>query len=279
METKLTALYEKAGGPEGGLTERLRELYDGDLGFAKHVTYANFVTTIDGVASLDQETPPSAISLKSPEDRFVMAVLRSFADAVIVGAGTLRAEPDHLWTSEFIYPTLSKEFSELRRNNGLQPTPRLILLTRSGEIDPSAAALAGDAVVVTTESRASDLRTKLPGSAEVVSIKSDEISLSEVLALIRGDGYSKILTEGGPTILGQFVGERLLDELFLTLSPALAGRSGHTRRPGLVEGFAFAPNQLEPVTLVSVKRGNSHLFLRYRFAQEEPNTGSQTPRS
>lgn len=272
-------LFEMADAPEGRLPQKLRELYDGDLGFAKQVTYANFVTSLDGVAALDQDTPPSAISLKSPADRFVMSLLRCFADAVIVGAGTLKAEPHHLWTSEFIYPTLSKEFSELRMTNGLQRTPRLVLLTRSGEIDPSAPALAGDAMVVTTESKASGLRAKLPGSAEVVSTKSDDISLPEVLALVRGYGYSKLLTEGGPTILGQFVGERLLDELFLTLSPALAGRNSHTRRLGLVEGFAFAPTQLALVTLVSVKRAESHLFLRYRFAQEEPNTGNQTPRS
>ncbi|WP_201360899.1 hypothetical protein [Dictyobacter formicarum] len=59
--------------------------------------------------------------------------------------------------------------------------------------------------------------------------------------------------------------EQLLDELFLTLAPQIAGRDSATARPGLVEGHLFAPEHPLWGTLVSVKRGGSHLFLRYAF--------------
>jgi hypothetical protein len=63
--------------------------------------------------------------------------------------------------------------------------------------------------------------------------------------------------------------EQLLDELFLTLAPQVAGRDTSTERPGLVTGQRFAPEHPLWGTLVSVKRGGNHLFLRYAFATKE----------
>ena len=78
-----------------------------------------------------------------------------------------------------------------------------------------------------------------------------------------------ILVEGGPQLLGDFFAEGLLDVLFLTLAPQIAGRDASTERPGLVEGHRFAPEHPLWGTLVSIKRGGSHLFLRYAFATKE----------
>jgi len=61
----------------------------------------------------------------------------------------------------------------------------------------------------------------------------------------------------------------LLDELFLTLSPQIAGRDTTIERPGLVTGTLFAPERPLWGILVSVKRGRSHLFLRYAFTARE----------
>jgi riboflavin biosynthesis pyrimidine reductase len=65
--------------------------------------------------------------------------------------------------------------------------------------------------------------------------------------------------------LGDFFAEGCLDELFLTLAPQVAGRDGSVERPGLVAGRRFAPEQPLWGTLVGVRRGGSHLFLRYAF--------------
>ena len=66
-------------------------------------------------------------------------------------------------------------------------------------------------------------------------------------------------------MLGDFLAEELLDELFLTLAPQIAGRGASKPRPGLVEGHRFAPEHPLWGQLLSVKRRESHLFLRYAF--------------
>ena len=71
--------------------------------------------------------------------------------------------------------------------------------------------------------------------------------------------------EGRPHVMGNFLAERLLDDLFLTLSPQIAGRAPEDGRPGLVEGVVFAPKDPRWGTLADVRRGGSHLFLRYSF--------------
>jgi riboflavin biosynthesis pyrimidine reductase len=78
-----------------------------------------------------------------------------------------------------------------------------------------------------------------------------------------------ILVEGGPQLMGEFFAGKALDELFLTLAPQIAGRDGKVKRPGLVMGKRFAPENPLWGTLVSVKRGESHLFLRYAFETKE----------
>ena len=74
-----------------------------------------------------------------------------------------------------------------------------------------------------------------------------------------------ILVEGGPHLLGDFFAEELLDEQFLTLAPQIAGRDDSGTRPGLVAGKLLAPGHPIWATLLGVKRGGNHLFLRYAF--------------
>ncbi len=75
-----------------------------------------------------------------------------------------------------------------------------------------------------------------------------------------------VLIEAGPRLMSDFFAEQLLDELFLTLSPQVAGRDGTLERPGLVSGKRFAPDHPVWGTLVGLKRGDDHLLLRYAFA-------------
>lgn len=73
------------------------------------------------------------------------------------------------------------------------------------------------------------------------------------------------MMEGGPHLLAQFIAERCLDELFLTLAPQMAGRDGHLERMGLTAGRIFSPDNPVWGELVSLRVGGSHLFLRYAF--------------
>ena len=75
-----------------------------------------------------------------------------------------------------------------------------------------------------------------------------------------------LLCEGGPTLLGELARAGLVDELFLTVAPQLAGRDDAHRRLGLVEGFAATPEEAPKLELHSLRRAREHLFLRYRRA-------------
>ncbi|MDP9342783.1 MAG: dihydrofolate reductase family protein [Actinomycetota bacterium] len=269
MALALATLWERDGLPAYPLPAALSVAYGGTCGFRSPTLYANFVTSLDGVVAAE-DAPPSAISGGAEADRLVMGLLRACAEAVVVGAGTLRAEPRHLWTPEHIYPGLAGAYAELRASLGLSPTPRLVLLTGSGDVDPSLPAFELGALVLTTSAGAAALRGKLPKASTVTTLPGPRIGPAGVMAALRQEGFQVVLTEGGPTVLAQFLAAEFLDELFLTLSPRLAGRDEESHRLGLVEGHAFDPGALPAAALQSVKRHQSHLFLRYRLDRRSP---------
>jgi 5-amino-6-(5-phosphoribosylamino)uracil reductase len=82
-------------------------------------------------------------------------------------------------------------------------------------------------------------------------------------AVVAESGARMVLSEGGPALLGGWLREGLVDELFLTVAPRLAGRSAEERRLALVEGAAFTPDDAPRARLLSAKRADDYLFLRY----------------
>src|SRR6185312_12196633 len=101
--------------------------------------YANFVSTLDGVVSLNEpgRSGGKEISGFNEHDRLVMGILRAVADAVIVGAGTLRAVPHHQWTAEYVYPSLAGPFQALRSALGKHEPPLNVIVSARGDIDLS----------------------------------------------------------------------------------------------------------------------------------------------
>jgi riboflavin biosynthesis pyrimidine reductase len=78
---------------------------------------------------------------------------------------------------------------------------------------------------------------------------------------------SRLLHEGGPTLFGRFLAAEAVDELFLTLSPQIAGRKGNATRPAVAQGVEFVPNSAPWFEMVSVKEMAGYLYLRYRRRQ------------
>jgi riboflavin biosynthesis pyrimidine reductase len=108
------------------------------------------------------------------------------------------------------------------------------------------------------------LRGSVPGAAEVLVVDRDgEVDLAAAVAELGARGHGIILSEGGPTIFGSLLDAALADELFLTISPRLAGRSGGDERLGLVEGVSLLPDRGVQGRLLSARRDGDHLFLRY----------------
>jgi len=80
-----------------------------------------------------------------------------------------------------------------------------------------------------------------------------------------------LLHEGGPTLFGQFLSAEAVDELFMTLSPQIAGRKADAIRPALVQGVEFMPNCAPWFQLLSVRQKAEHLYLRYRRTGSRPS--------
>jgi riboflavin biosynthesis pyrimidine reductase len=233
----------------------LERIY-GSLGFGKRVVYSNFVASLDGVTSLgDTPSAGSVISGRNPADRFLLALLRACADGVLVGAGTLRATPGHHWTPQHTFPALADEFAALRKSLGLKPDPRLVVLTRSGNIDPRHPAFADGATVVTPRR---GVLERLPRGTDLIATDDLGTALDE----LRSRGFEVLLTEGGPHVMGELVAGGMLDEVFLTVSPVVAGRDQDTRL-GMVAGVELLPDRGVWGRLLSLRRQGDYLFLRY----------------
>lgn len=238
---------------------------------------SNFVTTLDGVVSFNEKGHASGgdISGFSPQDRMVMGLLRAIADIVIIGSGTLGADSRHVWTAEAICPEFADEYRLLREALGKGETPLNVIISGSGGLDlrlPMFASGKVSALILTSSAGAKRLAEQTrPGSVEIRAIshgKSTMTARAILDELCRGSPRKLILVEGGPSLLGNFYTERLIDEQFLTLAPQFAGRDVDDGRLSLVMGKAFAPGDTPWGSLVDVRRGGSHLFLRYAFPTE-----------
>jgi riboflavin biosynthesis pyrimidine reductase len=267
---------------ESALPQELRELYDGDLHFrtsaaARPYVIANFVSTLDGVVSYEikGKSGGSTISGSDPADRFIMGLLRASVDAVIVGAGTLKdVSAKSLWTPEYVYPDAKRLYAEYRLN-ALHKTeyPLLVIVSGSGQLELERAIFRTPAmrtVVITTSAGRDELTRRGAATLDSVDVHalnsiSGSIPPQAILQLLQSQfGVMTLLHEGGPTLFGQFLAAEAVDELFLTLSPQIAGRKGDVIRPAFAQGAQFEPNSAPRFQMVSVRERAAYLYLRYR---------------
>lgn len=261
----LELLYEPPGLPDFDLPPAIRALYPGTLGVARPSLAVNFVSTLDGIVSIPA-TPRSnrLISDESDPDRFVMALLRACADVVLISSGTLHGSPRGHWSATDAYPPAAEAIADLRGRLGLPPEPAFAVLTGSGSLDPQHPALAAGALILTTELGAEACVGRLRDGVEVAVLPGEKrVDLAAAVAFLHARGLETILSEAGPTMLGAMLADGLIDELFLTVSPLLAGRSGADVRLGLVEGVGLLPDTRVAGRLLGVRSHGSHLFLRY----------------
>jgi riboflavin biosynthesis pyrimidine reductase len=240
-------------------------VYGGTLGFDEPRLYTNFVATVDGIVAIPSVASSNKlIAAGSASDRFVMGLLRACADALVIGSGTLAASPRSVWTPEQAFPDAADGFAELRRRLGRRPGPEVVVLTASGQVDPAHPAFEAGAVVVTTTEGAARLAPRLPGAAVVIPLGAGpDLDAAATVAALRDRGHRLILSEGGPHTVGPLLSAGLVDELFLTVSPLLAGRPELDRRLGLVEGVDLLPIGPAATRLLGLRRDGDHLFLRY----------------
>ena len=260
----LERVFEVDSLPGGSLPTELARLYGGDLGLADRCLYANFVATLDGIASIPTlRNSNTFIAGDNDADRFVMGLLRAYADAVLIGSGVLRASPRGTWRADAIFPPAADEYKALRDALGLPAAPEIAVLTGSGSIDPEHPLLASGALVLTSTAGAERLTAAVPDTTTVLTLGEEKtIDLRLVIDALHDRGHRRVLSEAGPHTFGGLLEAGVVDELFLTSSPLLVGDAGSGSRYSLVEGADLVPAATH-ARLLSVRRHGSHLFTRY----------------
>lgn len=204
----------------------------------------NMVATVDGAASIGARTAP----MSDEADRQLFHELRTCTDAVMVGAGTVRAER---------YGRLVRDLArrEQRVARGLHADPLAVVVSRSLNLPVDVPLLQDpdSRVLIVTAADAS-----LSGcAAEVDYVR--EADLGVALRRLRAEhGVRSILCEGGPALNASLVPPGLLDELFLSIAPKLAGAAGELT----IVGAAALPDPVD-LDLIWLLEHEGQLFARY----------------
>lgn len=255
------------------LPDSIRNIYGGDwlIPSNRQYRYSNFVISHDGKTSFSvlHHEGGGDISGFNRHDQWVMALTRARADAVTVGANTLRSEPNHIWSSAFIFPQESEAFNQLRLSEGRKPFPYQVLVTRSGELNADAAVFADpllEVIVATTTSGAMKVKALGLPKVTILELGESDVDLNLLHERLQKDfGVMSVLCEGGPKFYAALVHARQIEEEFLTISPVVVGASSTEYRPGLIDGLAFEPGNKFGVNLQSLRRAGNMLFLRSRY--------------
>lgn len=207
----------------------------------------NMVATADGRATIGGRSGP----IGGPGDTVMFGELRVLCDAVLIGTGTLRVER---------YGRLVRDPERRARRAaaGLACDPLAFLFSRDLDL-PWDAPLFGVPEQRVVVACGAGVPEPPATAASVRLLRFEEPTVARALRALRGShGVRSVLCEGGPTLNAHLVAEGVLDELFLTLGPVLAGDS---KAPGLLMGPALAPPaRLE---LRWVLRHGDELFIRY----------------
>jgi riboflavin-specific deaminase-like protein len=173
----------------------------------------NMVATADGKATIGGRSGP----IGGDADRGLFHALRGQVDAVLVGTGTLRVER---------YGRLVRDAAarEARVRRGLTADPIACVVTRSGRVPTDIPLFQDPASTVVVYSAEPVDPADAPATVHVTELRPDDFGMAAALRGLRADhGVRSVLCEGGPTVLSALLRERVVDELFLTVAPRLAG--------------------------------------------------------
>lgn len=210
----------------------------------------NFVSSADGAVTLGGRSG----ALGGETDRALMQVLRTMADVVVVGAGTVRAEG---------YGGLKVDADDVewRRARGLDDQPALAVVSGGLHLDPGdpvfADAVRRPVIVTTDAAAAADADRFEPVATVLTCGDAGSVDLAAMLRALARRGWTQVLCEGGPHLFGALLAGDLVDEVCLTLAPRFIG--GEAGR--IVQGVAEADRAFSLAGVVADEDG--FVFLRY----------------
>jgi riboflavin biosynthesis pyrimidine reductase len=215
-------IFDRDGRPlgpieNGDLVELYRQPAPSDRAWLR----TNFVMTLDGSA---QGPDGRSGSINTPSDHRIFALHRTLADAVLVGASTVRNEG-------YRAIDLQPWQLELRQNEGLAPHPMLVIISASAAIDPSIAqpieGEGGPVMIITTPGKPADELDPLRAAGiRVIETQGPTVDLAQVVDQLAGGGWPRLLCEGGPHLHNGLIAAGLVDELSLTVAPMVVGGEG-----------------------------------------------------
>jgi riboflavin-specific deaminase-like protein len=238
--------------PEPGTTTIAEEVAGLDFVGAAHAdrpyTATNFALTADGRATISGRSG----QIGTATDTAMLVGLRTRVDALMIGAGTMRAE-------RYGRAVGDPQKRARREREGLPHDPLMVIVSARLDLPWDAELFtcgAGRVLIFTSA------ETDAPETATPVRVVRHEgkVDLTEAMRYLRTErGIRGLLCEGGPHLHAQLLDAGLVDELFITTAPKLSGGTG----PGLAEGLPEAVRELE---LVSLLADGGELFHRYRVA-------------
>ncbi len=217
--------------------------------------YTNFVATVDGKTQVLQNTN-AYWPIGSKIDYDTLVELRMYADALVHGKNTVHG-----------FRTLNTledpEFQKRRKKLGKNKLLPYVVI--SGHPDESLTpnlknSNAGKPILITCEK--ATVPEALTTILEIERVGKESIDIIKTAKLLYKKGFKHVLVEGGPRLLGSFLKERLIDEIFLTIAPKIFGnQKGKTIT--MVEGFLFEAKNIPKLKLISIKQVVNELYLRY----------------
>jgi riboflavin biosynthesis pyrimidine reductase len=208
----------------------------------------NMISSLDGAISVDGRSG----ALGGSADSRVFTALRSLADVILVGAGTVRAEG---------YGPARLDDADVQRRvaRGQAPQPAIAVVSRAAAFDfatPFFTEAVATPVLVTTAARAASLAREAGSRADVLAVGTDHVDLPLAVAALGDRGARSLLVEGGPGLNGDLARADAIDELCLTVSPRIVGGEG----PRILAGPPIQP-PIEP-RVMHVLEEDGFLFVR-----------------
>ncbi len=215
----------------------------------------NMISTIDGAIALDGLSG----GLGGPGDKAVFSAIRSVADVIIAGAGTVIAE-------NYRRPQAGEQIQQLRQSRGQTALPRIAIVSASLRIDPNHRVFDADAppIVITHAQSPETARSALAEVSDIIIAGQDTVDLPLALEKLRANGAGCVLVEGGPTLNGSFVDHDLIDEWCATSSPLIVGGTGSRS--------VAASNNVDARQYRLDRTLHHDGFLFHRYVRLRPNT-------
>ena len=214
----------------------------------------NYALSLDGKISTETRDP---VRFTSRTDRGLMDEIRADADAVLIGAATLRAEDPPVRIQ-------AARRRDERTRRGKPPHPVSIVLSRSLRLPSEGRFWKDDRVdriVATTEQTPAELILPFEDKAEVIRTGRTSVDLVELCRVLSERGIGRLLVEGGGEVNMAFWEAGLVDEVYLTLCPVVIGGRN---APTAADGAGFAADRLRNLRLLESRRVGQEFFLRYR---------------